>query len=132
VERKLGTAELIIVIAGAVTLIGSFLPWAEYAGFSQNAWGDSFPLLTWVGIFGTLMAAEILLKTFATVKLPEQIAGFGWKDLHVILGFFTVLIAVSWLIVGDNRGIGYWLSLFGSIGLLVGAWMQRSQPASTI
>jgi hypothetical protein len=126
-DKKLGQNELIIVVAGAVALLGSFLPWIDVSGFSESAWGDFFPLLTWVGLFGAVMAAQILLRVFASVSMPDRVLGFSWPDLHLILAFFTALIAVSWLIVGEDFGIGFWLSLGASVALMVGAFRLRRE-----
>ena len=55
-------AELTIMIAGAVMLIGSFF---DFAG-SVNAWGTYlFPVATLLPLYGTVMALEIGLTKFA-------------------------------------------------------------------
>ena len=133
-DKKLSQTELIIVIAGAVALLGSFLPWIDYRGFSVNAWdGDYllFPTYAWVGIFGTAMAAVILLRTFANVSLPSDILGFTWPQIHLVLAFFAALIALSFLIGGDHRGIGFWLSFLAAAGLVVGAVRLRSDSSTS-
>ena len=128
-DKKLSQSQLIIVVAGAVALVGSFLPWVDYHGFSVNAWdGDFFfPTFAWVGIFGGVMAAIILIRTFADVSMPSNILGFTWPQIHLILALFAALMSVSFLLGGDHRGIGFWLSLLGSIGLVVGATRLRSE-----
>ena len=131
-DKKLSQTELIIVIAGAVALLGSFLPWVDVGGFSANAWDDfAFPTYTWVGIFGVAMAAVILLRTFANVSLPAAILGFTWPQIHLILAIFAALIAVSFLIAGQDFGIGYWLSLLAAAGLVVGAVRMRSESGAS-
>jgi DMSO/TMAO reductase YedYZ heme-binding membrane subunit len=128
---KLGTPELIIVIAGAVALVGSFLDWFEVAGFGGNAWSDdlAFPTYAWVGIFGAVMAAQIALTSFANVDLPSDILGFTWSQIHLVLAFFCVLLTLSFLIGGEEQAIGFYLSLLASIALLVGAVMLRNEAA---
>jgi len=131
VDKKLSTSEIVILVAGAVALLGSFLPWidVEVLGESvtESAWGDSFPLLTWTGLFGAAMAIVVALRSFANVAMPDRVLGFTWPDIHLILAVFATLITISWLIAGDNKGIGFWLSLLASFGLVAGAWMMRSE-----
>jgi hypothetical protein len=130
-DKRLGTSEIIIVVAGALAFVASFLPWVDSEfGDSQSAWGDAFPLLTWVGLFGAVMAAQVLLRTFSTVSMPSGLLGFSWPDLHLILAFFTALITVSWLIAGEEQAAGFWLSLVASIALVVGAWMLRNEASA--
>ena len=128
---KLGTAELIIVIGGAVALVASFLDWFDVAGFGDNAWSDSmlFPTFAWVGIFGAVMAAQIALTAFGNVNLPRDVLGFTWTQIHLVLALFCVILTVSFLIGGEEQAIGFYLSLLASIALLVGAVMLRNQAA---
>jgi hypothetical protein len=93
-------------------------------GGGVSAWSSSlFPLATYIAIIGVIMAAQVALTKFANVSLPDRVLGFTWPQLHIALGFFTVLIAVGFLIVdlGPDKAIGFWISLIASIGLLVGA-----------
>ena len=136
-EKKLTTAEWVIVIAGVVAFISSFLPWLDVdfggASATANAWDKGyFPTYTWVGIFGLVMAAQVLVAKFTTVELPRQILGFTWVQIHLILGFIATLLVVSYLIgPGDEFGFGFWLSLLAGVALLVGAVMLQREPTTT-
>jgi hypothetical protein len=132
VNNKLTPAQLIIVIAGAVALIASFLDWVDERGFSANAWDEgAFPTYTWIAVFGVVMALAVVLPVFANVKLPDNVMGFTWPQLHLALGFFAALLAVSFLITDTaDKAIGFWLSLLASIALLVGAVMLQREPAT--
>jgi hypothetical protein len=137
VDKKLTPAQWVIVIAGVLAFIGSFLAWfsvdTAFGDASANAWDEGFfPTYTWVGIFGLVMAAQILVTTFANVNLPRDVLGFTWGQIHLILGFFAALLVVSYLIgPGDEFGIGFWLSFLAGVALLVGAVMLTREPAVT-
>jgi hypothetical protein len=124
-------SELTIMIAGAVMLVGSFL---DFAG-NTSAWGRYlFPIATLLPIYGVIMAAQIALTKFAGVKLPEQVAGFTWEQIHLVLGIFAGLMAVAWVItdLGDKQ-IGEWLLVLGGIALAIGAvMMQRERQTGAI
>ena len=65
------------------------------------------------------MAATI----FGNVRLPEPILSFNWRQIHFILAFTALVIAVGYLLVdtgGVDKGIGFWFDLLGAIGLIVG------------
>jgi hypothetical protein len=125
------TSELIIMIAGAVMLVASFL---HFAG-DTSAWGRYlFPIATLLPLYGVIMAAQIALTKFASVKLPEQVAGFTWEQVHLVLGLMAGLMAIAWLITdtGDKQ-IGEWLEVIGGIALAVGAvMMQRERQTGAI
>ena len=135
-DKKLTQAEWVIVGGGVVAFLASFLPWVDidtpFGSATRNAWSDDvlFPTYAWVGIFGLVMAAVILLRTFANVRLPSDIVGFTWTQVHLILAVFAAILAVSFLIGGSNFGIGFWLSLLAAAALVVGAVMLRNETAS--
>jgi hypothetical protein len=112
-------AELTILIAGAVMLIGSFF---DFAG-SVNAWGTLlFPLATLLPLYGAVMALEIGLTKFANVHLPQRVVGFTWEQVHLVLGVLAGCMAVGWLITDiSSRGFGYWLEVLGGIAIAAGA-----------
>ena len=125
------TSELIIMIAGAVMLVASFL---DFAG-DLSAWGRYlFSVATLLPLYGLVMAAQIALTKFAGVQLPDQVAGFTWEQVHLVLGLMAGLMAVAWLITdtGDKQ-IGLWLEVLGGIALAVGAvMMQRERQTGAI
>ena len=122
-------AELTILIAGAVMLIGSFF---DFAG-SVNAWGTYlFPVATLLPLYGTVMALEIGLTKFANVSLPQRVAGFTWEQVHLVLGLLAGFMAVGWLITDiSSRGFGYWLEVLGGIAIAAGAVVLRPIPGNS-
>jgi hypothetical protein len=126
VDNKQPTpGEIIILAAGAVMLIASFL---DFAGDATSWSSGAFPIVTLIPIYGVVMAAHIALTKFANVQLPDRVGTFTWEQVHLVLGLFAALMALGWLISGiDDTGIGFWLLLLGSIGLVVGAVMLQRE-----
>ena len=125
------TSELIIMIAGAVMLVASFL---DFAG-KTNSWGRFiFPIATLLPIYGVVMALQIALTKFANVNLPATLAGFTWEQVHLVLGLFAGFMAIGWLLTDiSEKGIGFWLEVLGGIALAVGAvMMQRERQTGAI
>ena len=125
------TSELIIMIAGAVMLVASFLDFR----FDTSSWGSgNLPIATLLPLYGVVMALQIGLTKFAGVNLPDQVAGFTWEQVQLVLGLLAGLMAVGWLLTdtGDKQ-IGLWLEMLGGIALAVGAvMMQRERQTGAI
>jgi len=124
--------QIIIMAAGAVMLIGSFLDF--FSG--QNAWSSgALPIITLAAWIGIAMAVIIALQAFANVKLPDRVLTFTWPQLHLVLAVYAALLMLSWLLLkvpgSLDRGAGFWLMFLGAAGLVVGAVMMRNEsPAS--
>ena len=120
-KQKPTTAELTIMIAGAVMLVGSFVSF--YSGGSSSAWSSGlFPIATLLPLYGVIMGGEIALTKFAGVKLPERIATFTWEQIHLALAIFAALIAVCFLITNNpGLGAGVFIELVAAAGLVYGA-----------
>ena len=124
-------AELTILVAGAVMFVGSFF---DFAG-STNAWGKYlFPLATLLPLYGVVMALQIGLTKFANVKLPPQLAGYTWEQLHLVLGLLTAFMAIGWLFTDlGSKGFGYWLEVLGGLAIAAGALvLQRERRTGAI
>lgn len=132
-NKKPSPAEIVILASGAVALIFSFFKFFGVGDFGVSAWGSGlFPIATLMVIFVVAMAVVVALGLFG-VTLPAQVAGFTWKQIHLVLGFFATLYAVAFLIVdngGSDRKIGFWGVLIGCIGALVGAIMLQRESAT--
>lgn len=140
-DKKLSTSDIIILAAGAVMLIASFLTFYETGSgkFSstETAWGSGiFPLGWWPVLFGVLMAVHVALTKFANVNLPERILDFSWNQIHFMLGAVSAVLMICFLIqkfpsgAEVSKGIGYWLLLLGSIALVVGAVLRMQEQPS--
>jgi hypothetical protein len=138
---KLSPANIVILVAGAVMLVGSFLgfykysvPVQHFAGItvggskSYSAWSSGqFLIATLPALLGIVMAVQVALVAFASVKLPDKVLGLTWDQVHLVLGFQAALMMLAFLIrsrLGFDFGIGFWLMLLSGIALLVGAIMR--------
>jgi hypothetical protein len=123
--------EIVIMVAGAVMLIFSFL---HFAGDRSSWQSGPFPIATLLPLYGVIMALQIALTKFANVKLPDRVAGFTWEQIHLALGLMAAVMAVGFLLTdyGDKQ-IGEWFEILGAIGLVVGAVMlQRERHTGAI
>ncbi len=134
-QQRPSNSETIILAAGAVMLIGSFLPWFTASGFSDlTAWSNGmFPLATLIPIIGVVMALQVALTRFANVDLPDRVADFTWPQVHLILAVWAAAMAICWLIIdtGRDRGFGLFLNFLGAMALVVGAVMLRNERAAS-
>ncbi len=123
--------EITIMAAGAVMIIFSFLNFAAHT----SAWGSGlFPIATLLPLYGLVMAAEIALTKFASVKLPASVLGFSWEQIHLALGAMAALMAIGWLVTDTGgKQIGQWFEILGGIALVVGAvLLQRERNTGAI
>ncbi len=123
--------EITIMAAGAVMIIFSFLNFAPHT----SAWGSgAFPIATLLPLYGLIMAAEIALTKFASVKLPASVLGFTWEQIHLSLGAMAALMAIGWLVTDTgSKQIGQWFEILGGIALVVGAvLLQRERNTGAI
>jgi hypothetical protein len=127
-NQKPTTAELTIMIAGAVMLVGSFISFYSGSG-SSSAWSSGlFPVATLLPLYGLIMGGEIALTKFAGVKLPERIASFTWEQIHLALAIFAAVIAVCFLIIKNpGLGGGVFIELVAAAGLVYGAVMLQKE-----
>ncbi len=112
---------------GLVLLIGVFLPWVDIGPFSESGFStDGGPGL--LGIFCFLIALAVggvvALKTFAKVNLPDQILGFGWPQIWLMLSLSATLITVGRWIGAEGTGVGLILSALASVAMLVGSFLE--------
>ncbi len=140
---KLTPARIVILAAGALTLVGSFLPfWKwDYGNFSGFGGGGSVSFSAWSGdalfaisivpmLLGLVMALQVALSAFTATTLPDRILGLGWLQIHLVCGLTAALMMIAFLIqdTGADRGIGMILMLLGGIGLAVGAVLLGREP----
>lgn len=133
------SAPFVILGSAAVLVLGAFLPWLTVGSGSFSLSfsaldGIMFPTYALPAVLGVIAAVLVGLRTFGS-STRDGFAGFDNAQITVIAGLWSVLITASILFedfTGGSRGIGYWLSLLGSIGLLVGGVMLgREGPAAT-
>jgi hypothetical protein len=150
-KLKLSTANIVILVAGVVMLIASFLAFAKFStpsfnvggqkfggSVSRNAWSSGYFLIATIpALIGIVMAAHVAIVAFAPqVKLPERVLGFTWTQVHLVLGFQATIMMLAFLIQSTSpldKGIGLFLMLIAAIALLVGAVLRmQEQPDPVI
>jgi len=137
VNRKLAPANIVILTAGVVMLIGSFLSFYTFSGFGGTATFSAWSGASGFGIFGiatvavlcgVVMAAQVGITTFANgVRVPDQVLGLGWDQIHLALGFQAALTMLAFLARSKGTlsfGLGFWFMLLAGIALMVGAIMR--------
>jgi hypothetical protein len=145
-KTKISAANLVILIAGGVMLIASFLAFrkisipsfdvggAHIGGGSKsfNAWSTGlFIIATIPALLGTLMAVHVALESFAPqVTLPDRILGLTWSQVHLVLAVQSTIMMLAFLIQDTgafNKGVGLFLMLIAAIALVVGAAMRLQE-----
>jgi hypothetical protein len=139
-HRKLTPANTVILSAGVVMVLGSFLAFYKFSfgGFSKsyNAWNRDvalFGVATIPVLFGVIMAAHVAIATFASTNLPARVLGFTWDQIHVALGFQATVMMVAFFVRDKGPydfGVGFYLMLVAAIALLVGAVMRQREGAT--
>jgi hypothetical protein len=145
---KISPANIVILVAGVVILIASFLTFYKLeipkqtfgnitigGSTSYNAWSTGqFLIATLPALLGAVMAAHVVLVAFSNVDLPETVLGLSWDQIHLALGFQAALMMIAFLIRSNpysSFGIGFWLMLLAGIALLVGAIMRVTGATAT-
>jgi len=145
-KTKITAANLVILIAGGVMLIASFLAFrkisipsfdvggAHIGGGSKsfNAWSTGlFIIATIPALLGTLMAVQVALESFAPqVTLPDRILGLTWTQVHLVFAVQATIMMLAFLIQDTgafNKGVGLFLMLIAAIALVVGAVMRMQE-----
>jgi hypothetical protein len=113
--------QMIVVGAGVLLFIWSFLSWYSSPGGTANAWStDTIPGLvltaTWVPLLSLAIAALVAIKASGR-GLPERVWGFSWPQLSVVVGLFDVLITFGFLVANRTLTVG---TVSGSLSLGIG------------
>ena len=118
-----------ILGAGAVMLVGSFLSFYTGFGTSVSAWSRGLFGIASVAVFcGAFMAAQVALATFGARPITPRPFGLTWDQVHLALGFQAAVMMLAFL--AQNRpayfefGIGFWMMLGSAIALFLGALLR--------
>lgn len=131
-KTKPTPGEIVTMAGGAATIVFSLLAFfvVPGGGPSFNAWDTGlFPIATYATFAGLISGGTIALRRFANVRLPANVGGFSWEQVHLLLGIFAGLIMGGYLISdkGFDYGIGFWGVLAGTVALIVGAVMMPKE-----
>ncbi|MCI0814965.1 MAG: hypothetical protein J4N71_07820, partial [Chloroflexi bacterium] len=90
--QKLGLGEKIILIAGPLLFIDSFLPWYDvdlgpFGSVSRTAWQSPGALWSMLAVFiGLVMTGLVAAVRLGNVTLPEMPQGVTWGRIMLGLG----------------------------------------------
>lgn len=132
---KLTPGEFVIMTAGVLILIFSFLPWyhldASNAQTDVTAWGHGlFPVAALVPVAGIVMALQVALDRVGRVSMSRRVSDFTWEQIHLVLALVALTIVVCYAGVDKgvfSFGLGYYLIFICSAGLVVGAVLLRNE-----
>jgi len=149
VSKKFTPSDIVILASAVVLFVASFLTWIDFGSprlpipqqalqqlgidiprGTENAW-DHFPGFVYPLIAGIIAGVQVVLEKVRP-NMPDHVGGFSWTQIDVLLGIWALLsvIAVAFEDFGyGDKGIGLWLTLIASAGLLVGALMRSREPA---
>ena len=135
---KLSPANMVILAAGVVMLIASFLAFYQFTATSPftgstvtvsiNAWDHGlFLIATLPALLGMFMALQVGLVAFGRIDMPNRLLGLTWDQVHLVLALQTALLMGAFLVAANGSasfGIGFWLMLVAALALVVGAIMR--------
>ena len=137
--QALGLGEKIILIAGVVLLIASFLPWysvdlGPFGSVSRNGWESPGALWSIVPVFiGLAMAGVIALKTFTAVQLPNDVGGQSWARVHLAGGALALLfVVIKFLNESSHLSFGFYLGLVAAAALAAAGFLMYRAEGGTL
>ena len=128
--QKLGLGEKIILIAGPLLFIDSFLPWysidlGPFGSVSRTAWQSPGSLWSMLAVFiAIVMTGLIAAVKFGNVKLPEMPNGVTWGRIMLGLGGASVLfIVLKFLGESSFLSFGFYIGVILVIALAAGGFL---------
>jgi hypothetical protein len=141
-KEHLSSGNLVIVGAGAVMILGSFLPFwkinvpAELgADVSYTAWSrvNFFPVTIIPVLCAAVMIAGVALRAVLHLARPNRLFGFTWDQVYFACAAQAAFLMLAFTIEGHpgfQLGTGFYLMLAAAFALVVGAVM-RTREGST-
>ncbi len=126
--NELTLGEKIIVAAGVVLLIDSFLPWysidISIFHFSRNGWQAPNSFLSVLAILiGIAMAAQVLVARLGSVNMPDKVGSLGWGMVDLIAGAVAFLfVIIKWLNNTDWTAYGLYIGIIATAALAFGGF----------
>lgn len=127
--NKLSNGEKVVVVAGVVMLIASFLPWykvefLDVASITRNGWESPGALWSVLAtLLGVVMAGAILGSKFGNVKLPD-LGNYTWGQAYIAGGGLALLFIIIKLInESSSMSYGFFLGIIAAIGLAGGGYL---------
>jgi hypothetical protein len=147
IGRKVTAArgeDLTLLVASAVFLVATFLPWYRYTfgrlSASDTAWGSG-GLAVFAALLGIGVGVVAVLATSGSKNMGPQSAGLLALLLSALALLFTFLRFVIRPpdaeaierqfrgLVDISRGIGLWLALAAAIAMTIASYRKYRQSA---
>jgi hypothetical protein len=124
--EKMPLGEKIILVAGPLLFIDSFLPWYDFAGGSLNAWDPPSAFASILAVFiGLAMAGIVALTRFANVTMPELPQGITMGRIYLGLGGLAgVLVLIKLADHSSSLGFGFFLGIILVGALIAGGFLM--------
>jgi hypothetical protein len=132
-RTKLSPANIVILAAGVVMLIASFMSFYRLpfpgGAVTANAWDRGlFLIATLPVLLGGFMALQVGLVAFGRIDMPNRLLGLTWDQVHLVLALQCVVLMLAFWAEARpptvTFGAGFWLMFAAAIALVVGALMR--------
>ncbi|MEX2160137.1 MAG: hypothetical protein WEB04_12115 [Dehalococcoidia bacterium] len=137
--QALGMGEKLILIAGVVLLISSFLPWyridlGPFGDVSRNGWQSPGAIWSIIAVFiGVGMSGAVALTAFSTVALPSNVGGQSWARIYLGGAAIALLcLIIKFLNENSYLSFGYFLGLIAVLALAAGAFLMFRDEGGTL
>lgn len=133
--KGLALGEKIILIAGLVLLIDSFLPWysvdlGPFGSVNRSGWQSPGALWSILALLIALaMTASVGIKSLSPGTLPDNVSGQSWPRIYLGGGIAAALAIVIKLINENSyMGFGFYVGIVCVVALVVaGVLMYREE-----
>lgn len=129
--QQMSLGEKIILIAGPLLLIASFLPWYDvdlgpFGSITRSGWESPGALWSMLAvIIGLIMSAQVAIARFTSVQMPALPEGVTWGRVHLGLGIAAVVFVLIKLInESSSLGFGFYLGILLTIALAAGGFLM--------
>lgn len=136
--KALGIGEKIILIAGLVLLIDSFLPWysvdlGPFGSIDRSGWESPGAIWSILAVLVSLaMMGVIAVRNLSPGTLPDNVSGVTWPKIHLGGGIaVAVLVIIKLLNESSSLGFGFYIGIVCAAAIAVaGVLMYREEMAA--
>jgi len=131
--QKMGLGEKIILIAGPLLFIDSFLRWYNFSfeglgislSVSRSGWQSPGAIWSILAVLiGLVMFGLIAAVRFGNVKMPDLPQGVTWARLHLGLGAAAVLfVVIKFVNESSNLSYGFFIGIILVVALAAGGFL---------
>lgn len=137
--QALSLGEKLILPAGIVLLISSFLPWysidlGPFGDVSRNGWQSPGAIWSIIAVFiGLGLSAVVAMKTFSTVELPNDVGGQSWGRINLGGAALALLaLIIKFLNESSYLSFGFFLGFIAVLALVAGAFLMFRDEGGTL